>query len=116
MCKLLRNAKKGTEASYLHKTEGKVVKGHCFVTQQCMPSHGTPQHQHHSKTELASSQAPCPQPRSGSDFHLFGPLKNAVRGCQFVEDDKMKEVVHDCYVINQKIFFQWHQEACRLLG
>lgn len=35
-----------------------------------------------------------------SDFHLFGRLKNAVRGRQFVEDDEMKEVVHDCYVIN----------------
>jgi histone-lysine N-methyltransferase SETMAR len=28
-----------------------------------------------------------------SDFHLFGPLKEALRGHQFTGDDKMKEVV-----------------------
>jgi len=31
-----------------------------------MPSYSTPQHQQYSKTELASSQAPCPQPRPDS--------------------------------------------------
>jgi hypothetical protein len=29
-----------------------------------------------------------------SDFHLFGPLKNALR-CQFAVDDEVKEAVHD---------------------
>jgi hypothetical protein len=30
-----------------------------------------------------------------SDFHLFGPLKNALRGHRFADDDEMKEAVHD---------------------
>jgi histone-lysine N-methyltransferase SETMAR len=30
-----------------------------------------------------------------SDFHLFGPLKNAVRGRRFAADDELKEAVHD---------------------
>ena len=64
-CILLWNAEKGPEVGYLHKAEGKVVTV-CFVTPQCMPSYSTPHHQCHSKTELASSWAPCPQPRPNS--------------------------------------------------
>jgi histone-lysine N-methyltransferase SETMAR len=30
-----------------------------------------------------------------SDFHLFGPLKNALRGRRFADDDERKEAVHD---------------------
>jgi len=30
-----------------------------------------------------------------SDFHLFGPLKNALRGRRFAADDEVKEAVHD---------------------
>jgi hypothetical protein len=30
-----------------------------------------------------------------SDFHLFGPLKKALRGRQFADDDKVKDKVHD---------------------
>jgi len=49
---------------------------------------------------------PAPSPDlTPSNFHLFGHLKNAVRGRRFVEDDEMKDTVHDCYVINQKTFF-----------
>ena len=104
-CKLLRHVRKGTEIGYPHKPERKVVIG-CFVTPHCMPSYSTPQHQHHSKTELASSRAPCLSPDlTPSNFHLYGCLKNAVRGRRFVEDDEMKAAVHDCYVINQKTFF-----------
>jgi hypothetical protein len=30
-----------------------------------------------------------------SDFHIFGPLKVAVRGHRFADDDKGKEAMHD---------------------
>jgi histone-lysine N-methyltransferase SETMAR len=30
-----------------------------------------------------------------SDFHLFGPFKNALRCCRFADDDGVKEAVHD---------------------
>jgi histone-lysine N-methyltransferase SETMAR len=39
-----------------------------------------------------------------SDFHLFGPLKNALRGSQFADDDVVKEAVHD-WLRNQPFFF-----------
>jgi hypothetical protein len=29
-----------------------------------------------------------------SGFHLFGSMKTVLRGCQFANDDKVKEVVH----------------------
>jgi hypothetical protein len=29
-----------------------------------------------------------------SDFHLFGPFKNALRSRQFMEDEKLKDAVH----------------------
>lgn len=58
--KLLRHAKKWIRASYLHKTERKVVTGCCFVTQY-MPSYGTSHHQHHSNTELGKFLSTHPQ-------------------------------------------------------
>ena len=29
-----------------------------------------------------------------SDFHMFGPMKEALRGQQFDDDDEVKEMVH----------------------
>jgi len=51
-----------------------------------------------------------------SDCHLFGRLKNAVRGRRFVEDDEMKEVVHDCLIINQKTFFPVASRSLQTAG
>ena len=39
-----------------------------------------------------------------SDFHLFGPLKNALRG-QFAADDEVKEAVHDWLRSQPQTFF-----------
>jgi hypothetical protein len=64
-CKVLRHAKKWTEAGYSHKMERKVVTRCCFVTRQCEPSYGIPHSQHPSTTESESSRAPSPQPRPG---------------------------------------------------
>ena len=36
-----------------------------------------------------------------SDCHLFGPLKEALRGRRFTSDQELKEAVH-----------AWHKEAC----
>ena len=40
-----------------------------------------------------------------SDFHLFGPLKNALRGHQFAADDEVKEAVHDWLHSQPQTFF-----------
>jgi hypothetical protein len=39
------------------------------------------------------------------DFHLFGPLKETLRGCRFVDDDEVKEAVHDWLHTQPKQFF-----------
>jgi hypothetical protein len=36
---------------------------------------------------------------------LFGPLKDALRGCHFASDQELKEVVHVWLVTQQKTFF-----------
>jgi hypothetical protein len=92
-----------------------VVTGCCFVAQECMTSYGTNDHQYQQLNleflkHLANSPALLPY-----DFHLFGPLKNALRSCQFA-DDEVKEAVHNWLHNQSKNFFQWHQEACRSLG
>ena len=40
-----------------------------------------------------------------SDFHLFGPLKNAPRGRRFAAHDEVKEVVHDWLCSQPQTFF-----------
>jgi len=40
-----------------------------------------------------------------SDFHLFGPPKNALRGRRFAADDEVKEAVHDWLRSQPQTFF-----------
>jgi hypothetical protein len=40
-----------------------------------------------------------------SGYHLFGPLKEALRGCRFTSDKELKEAVHEWLTIQQKTFF-----------
>lgn len=57
---------------------------------------------------------PAHSPKLGlSDFHPFGPLKNALRRRRFVDDDEVKEAAHESFVTKKIFFFilQWHQEG-----
>jgi len=40
-----------------------------------------------------------------SDFHLFGPLKNVLRGRRFSCDNDVKAVVHQWLRVQPKTFF-----------
>jgi hypothetical protein len=40
-----------------------------------------------------------------SDFHLFGPLKEALTGHRFADHDEVKEAVHDWLRTQPKRFF-----------
>ena len=40
-----------------------------------------------------------------SDYHLFGPLKEALRGRRFTTDQELKEAVHAWLAAQPKIFF-----------
>jgi histone-lysine N-methyltransferase SETMAR len=39
-----------------------------------------------------------------SDCHLFGPLKQALRGCRFTTDQQLKETVY-AWLVSQPITF-----------
>jgi histone-lysine N-methyltransferase SETMAR len=41
---------------------------------------------------------------AASDYHLFGPLKDASRGRHFATDQELKEVVH-AWLVTQQFFF-----------
>jgi histone-lysine N-methyltransferase SETMAR len=51
-----------------------------------------------------------------SDFHLFGPIKNALRSRQFAGVDDVKEAANDWLRNQTNKNFQWNQEAYRSLG
>ena len=40
-----------------------------------------------------------------SEYHLFGPLKEALRGCRFTSDQELKEMVHAWLTARPKTFF-----------
>jgi hypothetical protein len=46
-----------------------------------------------------------------SDYHLFGPLKDALRGRHFASDEDVKEVVH-AWLVAQPNHYLWHTKAC----
>jgi len=48
----------------------------------------------------------CSPDLAPSDFHLFGPLKNALRGRRFsCDDDDVKAAVHQWLRAQPKTFF-----------
>ena len=51
-----------------------------------------------------------------SDFHLFGPLKNALRGRRFVADDEVKEAVHDWLRSQPQTFFPTALRSLQIAG
>jgi hypothetical protein len=44
---------------------------------------------------------------TSSDYHLFGPLKDTLRGCHFASDHEVKEVVHAWLVTQPETSFLW---------
>jgi histone-lysine N-methyltransferase SETMAR len=51
-----------------------------------------------------------------SDYHLFGPLKDAFKGHRFISDEAVKEAVHEWLAAQSKtLFFCGHPEACGML-
>ena len=51
-----------------------------------------------------------------SDFHLSGPLKNALRCHRFAADDEVKEVVHDWLRSQLQISFQTALRSLEIAG
>jgi len=40
-----------------------------------------------------------------SDYHFFGPLKDALRGRRFTSDEEVKKAVHEWLAAQPKTFF-----------
>ena len=49
---------------------------------------------------------------SPSDYHLFGPLKEALRGCWFTSDQEVKEPVHAWLAAQPKTFWRASGSLC----
>ena len=48
-----------------------------------------------------------------SDFHLFGPMKEHLRGQKFADDDEVMEAVQSWLKATPKSFFsRGHPQAC----
>jgi hypothetical protein len=45
-----------------------------------------------------------------SDFHIFGPLNDALRGHQFANDTEVKDMASQT---TENILHRWHQKAYR---
>jgi len=46
-----------------------------------------------------------------SDYHLFGPLKDALRGRRFTSDEEVKEACWSDLLLGKKAFFsEWMQK------
>jgi hypothetical protein len=56
--------------------------------------------------DLKLEVLPHPPDLAPSDFHLFWPLKDALRGRHFRSDEKVKEAVHDWLAQQPKDFFR----------
>jgi histone-lysine N-methyltransferase SETMAR len=49
----------------------------------------------HQKLKFEALGHPlCSPDLAPSDFHLFGPLKKALSGCQIADDNEVKDVMH----------------------
>ena len=51
-----------------------------------------------------------------SEFHLFGPLKNALRGRRYTADDEVKEAVHDWLRSQPQTFFSKALRSLQIAG
>ena len=56
------------------------------------------------KFELLA-QLPYSPDLAPSDYHLFGPLKAALRGRRFTSDQELNEAAHACLAAQPKTFF-----------
>jgi histone-lysine N-methyltransferase SETMAR len=41
---------------------------------------------------------------TSSDYHLFGPLKDALRGCHLTSEEEVKEAMHEWLPAQSKTF------------
>jgi histone-lysine N-methyltransferase SETMAR len=87
----LQHVKKLTEAGYPLKTERKFDTGVLLLNDNARAhtAHLTICTIRQLNWEVLEHPAYSPE-LAPSDFHLFGPLKNALRGRRFAADDEVK--------------------------
>ena len=101
-CNMLRNELRPAIRS---KRRGRLTKGVLLLHNNARPhmAHLTINTIWQLNWEVCAHPAYSPD-LAPSDFHLFGPLKNALRGCWFAADD-VKEAVHDWLRSQPQTFF-----------
>ena len=88
------------------KHQGQLSKGIVFLHDNAHPH--TAAHTLETLQKLkfeALARPPCSPDLALSDYHLFGSVKEALRGCQFTLDQKLKEAVHAWLAAQPKMFF-----------
>ena len=87
------------------QTPRTTVKRHCVVARQHLHTavHTVETFQKLKFEVLA--HPPYSPDLAPSDYHLFGSLKEALRGCRFTSDNELKEVVHAWLTAQPKMFF-----------
>jgi histone-lysine N-methyltransferase SETMAR len=61
-------------------------------------------HTHEAITKMVQTVLPHPAHSpdlAASDYHLFGPVKDALPGCHFADDNELKQSFHDVLTINE---------------
>jgi hypothetical protein len=51
-----------------------------------------------------------------SDYHLFDPLKDALRGRHFTSDEEVMEAVHEWLAAQSKTFLLWVSRSLWIAG
>ena len=54
---------------------------------------------------------PCSPDLAPSDYHIFGPLKEAFGGTTFRSDEQVQEAVHECPHKRPKDYFFWRNPS-----
>jgi hypothetical protein len=89
---------KGTVDTILHE--------HLQYSKVC--AQWVPKHQQRSAAALlmgSSSSPPYSTGLSPCDFHVFGPLKKALKGRRFTDKDEVQENVEEWFRTHPKTFF-----------
>ena len=95
-CQLLQHVKNELRPAFRSKRRRKLIQGVLLLHDNARPhtAHLTINTIRQLNWEVLEHPAYSTD-LDPTDFHLFGPLKNALRSRRFAADDEVKEAVHD---------------------
>jgi len=105
-CHLLKPSEGKSEASYSPDRARVVDGGVCLLHDNARPHTATATVSNIEELRFESIPHPPYSPDLAPlEFHVFGPLKDALSGTQFRDDDEVRSVVHEWLRTRPKEFF-----------